>query len=223
MKIRLRHRGDQTRNQCSAVFDLPFSCQNKTIKVLNIRCPDMPLVPSTVAAFTVVSASLSLNQAVDVPAQGSMEAFVDFLNQLYLGGMKVFDVYWKDQELEFDLLSPMDTVAFGASYRSLFNLPNTMTPSGFYYARVYTERFDTSLETEVRLEGVHLDGISDGKEFTNRIAIFGRDRVLSGEKSLITSSDTACRIVLQYIDTTLQSRYFDVPAGDVWGLTLEIE
>ena len=84
-------------------------------------------------------------------------------------------------------------------------------------------RFDPNIETEVLLHGVHVDGVSDGKGYTDRIAIFGRDRVLSGEKCKITSSDTAVSVRVQYIDENLAVRAFNCPDDFVWGVTLEID
>ena len=175
MKIRIRKTGSQTKNQCSVEINLPAASSGKTIKVLSVTCPDMPLIPATVGAFVVVSTTYSISETVDSPGFGSMDDFVDYLNTFAVNGHRPFDAFWRWGEFYIELLSPFSSVTFHSSFRSLFILPAQLAPHGAYHSKtIRTDRFDPSIESEVIIQGLYIDGISDGTEYTDRIAIFGR-------------------------------------------------
>lgn len=226
MKIRIRHRGEDTKNACRATFQLPSSALGKSVKVLEVRSPDMPLLHAQTAAFVVTSTIHNFVETIDTPAFGSLDQFVDYLNQLwvdYPNNRRVFEAFNFNNEMTIEVLNPMAHVAWSAQFQSMLTLPALQNALDFSQAEIYPKRFDPSIETEVRLQGVHVEGVSDGSGYTDRIAIFGRDQALSGEKCKITSSDTSVLIVVQYIDETLAVKTLQVGDDEVWGVTLEIE
>ena len=225
MKIRIRHRGEDTKNLCQASFHLPASAEGKEVKVLSVRAPDMPLLPAQTAGFVVTSTIHNFVESIDTPSFGSLDQFVDYLNQLWVdlpNNRRVFEAFSVGNELSIEVLAPIASVAWSPFFQSRLTLPALHTTGEFSQAEIWIERFDPNIETEVLLHGVHVDGVSDGQGYTNRIAIFGRDRVLSGEKCKIHSSDTAVSVRVQYIDETLAVRAFNCPDDFVWGVTLEI-
>ena len=223
MKIRLRNTGSQTKNQCSVEFNLPAPSSGKTIKVLSVTCPDMPLIPAIEGAFVVVSTTLGITETVDIPVLGSMDSFVDFLNTYAVNGNHPFDAFWRWGEFYIELLSPFSSVTFNSTFQTMFVTPSQLATGAYHSKSILTDRFDPSVESEVIIQGLYVDGISSGTEYTDRLAIFGRDKVLSGEKIRINSSDQAVKISIQYISTALQTRYFTVEDAEVWAITLEIE
>ena len=226
MKIRIRHRGEDTKNLCQASFQLPASAEGKEVRVLDVRSPDMPLIPAQTAGFVVTSTIHNFVETIDTPAFGSLEQFVDYLNQLWVdhpNNRRVFEGFAVGNELSIEVLAPIAWVTWAQPFQSMLTLPAVHTVGFFSQAESWIDRFDPNIETEVLLHGVHVDGVSDGEGYTDRIAIFGRDRVLPGEKCKITSSDTAVQIIVQYIDENLAVKTLQVGDDEVWGVTLEIE
>ena len=80
MKIRIRHRGEDTKNLCQASFHLPASAEGKEVKVLSVRSPDMPLIPAQTAGFVVESTIHNFVEMINTPAFGSLEQFVDYIS-----------------------------------------------------------------------------------------------------------------------------------------------
>ena len=226
MKIRIRHRGEDTKNLCQASFHLPASAEGKDVKVLSVRAPDMPLIPAQTAGFVVESTIHNFVEMINTPAFGSLEQFVDYLNQLWVdlpNNRRVFEGFAVGNELSIEVLHPIAWVTWNLHFQSMLTLPAVHLMGEFSQAEIWIQRFDPNIETEVLLHGVHVDGVSDGEGYTDRIAIFGRDRVLSGEKCKITSSDTAVSLRIQYIDDNLAVNVLHCPDDVVWGVTLEID
>ena len=71
MKIRIRHRGEDTKNLCQASFQLPASAEGKEVRVLDVRSPDMPLIPAQTAGFVVTSTIHNFAEMINTPAFGA--------------------------------------------------------------------------------------------------------------------------------------------------------
>jgi len=216
MILKVSKSGVETGFMCRTLVPIPFGALGVQLLSIDLPSNSGTYSPPLSAAVTVN------NVVIDIPAQGSLEGLIDYLNGIDAPNRALF-VYLHDSELE--VCSGQYAVVFSGDLVAYFGLPSAnLAANDCANVTLHREKMNPVAEYLVDVSAP-IDGVFYDGKFTETIGFVKGPKGLSTDSHFFKFSNTPASIsvgVYYRMKSDGVIHVANCDSADRWSVTLRI-